>query len=500
MSDPTVAEGEETLIVYEEPTPEGKDTLPEIREEAAAPKQDDAEGLVEYTNDDTKPTIPSAYGNGDVNLFGDELGSYVVRYNQEVQNRGERAFVELAMDANSYANALFHAAVEPSEEAERAFRALNRIPDKSKVLAIYVDPETKRPLLGVGKIPKPSAAVNQFPQGDDAERQMWIMDGANRRIPLFNSGIFIDIRALTNVNIAVLLEKISTSTAIYGREFGAHYYSYADTHTKAMIADILFRAIIGSNMHNYRKVGALLNTIKLPDLDVILMGFASIMFPKGYDRFVHVCANPKCNHREQRTIDPARMILNNFGAIPEDCVKFMVKNSGGQNSVPRGDIFEYHKQLGLEGDHVVREFENYTFTMRIPTVADYLQAGNKFIENLMMDISVASDGAYRALAHMRGRMFVPWIKKMTQKVGDQLTTIEDPNIIATQIDHLMGKSSGRIAEIFEEYIDLAKLSHIGHAAFACPACGETPKTNTGFVTVDPVSTFFTMCLHRSTRE
>jgi len=331
--------------------------------------------------------------------------------------------------------------------------------------------------------------------------------GGGYKIPLYNSGITIDVVVPTGNDIQTLLTNCMAIDRELGTSSGAHYFTYADVLYKHLIIEFLQPLIIGSSYTDWRKQGKLWSIIKLPDFNSILMHLAALCYRDGYDNFATTCtskkteANPTpCRHVEKITANLFEMILTRFPVMSKDSIEYMVDTRRPNPKHTLQQIAKYQAGLGLEGETI--EFGNIKFTMTIPSMSEYIEAGKQFIADIINEIEGDNTaGQYEQLGFRYIRTFVPWIasvEKKSKKGG--IVKTNDYEIITRELEKLStSDTDGAIHNRLREYIDKSQLTYVGYPVTPCPACGYEAETPSGLWTVDPFNTFFTLAFRSLTK-
>jgi hypothetical protein len=329
-----------------------------------------------------------------------------------------------------------------------------------------------------------------------------------RKLPLYNSGISIDLITPTANDVQTLLVKCIALDKELGTSAGAHYFTYADILYKSAIVEFLQPLIIGCSYVDWQKNGRLWAAIKLPDLSAILMTVAAMIHPDGYDNFVTRCTRPTsdihpdgCRHVETIKADLLSMIQTRFPVMSKTSVEHMVSTRKHSTSHTLPQIAKYQAGLGLEGERIT--FGNITFTMRIPSVAEHLEAGSQFISDIINEIGADNTGGqYEQLGFRYIRSFLPWIASVEKKKSnDSIVRTTEPTVIIRELEKLdFDDEEGNVRNDLRAYIDKCQLTYVGYPITQCASCGYTADTPSGMRTIDPFNSFFTMAFRLLTQK
>ena len=429
-------------------------------------------------------------------------------YDTRVKQIGVQKFLMRAAESGSYEHLVWFSLNNYSTETERTQAAIEQIKDKGKFSEkLLVDGKV---LLSSTNFREKKPTEPKLVSGEAGMIEMLqARKGQIRRVPLYNSGFSIDIRNPNNDDLSSMMRRCRADLDEYGREFGSHFYVYADLILKRTVFDCLLEMIIGSSLRDWKKPGVLAQRIKLPDYDVILANLVGLMYPTGYPDFRHTCTRPSdsdhptgCDHVTSITADATKLILTNWSAMNEAAVSHMVKSRQGVTPITTKELNDYYKELGFE--ETVVTFDTYQFTMTVPSMADYFIAGEAFNSELLNEISANNrKEIYDAITFRECRLYLPWIKRLTSltESGTVGSFTEDKTVIAFMLDTLSTEDKDKkLVHAFVDFINKSKLSMICYPIFACEQCGYTPPSKTGFLSVDPHHAFFIQSMQKLMRS
>lgn len=432
-------------------------------------------------------------------------------YDERVRVLGAVQFVELAEKSGTYENILVEAIRNMSSESARIQDAISANPNKDKLTSVLVDPNTGKKILRSAWL-RPSTGSETFTTGQSdyiAARMRASRENRKsiKRIPLYNSGFAMDVRAVNGDDIYNgLIRKCRLDNTTYGSLFGAHYYMYANILLLQNFASFLLSIVVRANLENYEKAQVLLDGIYYPDIPAIFNHIASVIWEDGYPEYAHFCTRPideahpnGCSHHEIVKLDVDEMLQVDFPRMNSAAVEHMTKAMTITNMVSKDQQRAYLNQFDFKKDI---EFKDMRLTMRIPTISDMLLYGEEFNKELTNEIQADNvKGIYDALAFRQYRLYLPWIEKLTlvNSKGEPTTSTTVSGAIAELLDDALSDDPEReLGKRIYEYINAAGLSNVGYEVFACPKCGYMPKTKSGFFTVDPCRTFFTQAVRKLT--
>lgn len=443
-----------------------------------------------------------SYDNTTIDFRGETLESLASLFRSNENVIGPEAMDARVKTVGSWENLVFRAIDSTSYEELRIQNAIANLStdDRSSMSSVYKE-DGKTKLRTSSMVDKMTPGEVRTVTGDAAVLAFECQEaGGGYRIPLYNSGITIDIITPTGSDIQTMLTNCIIQDRELGTSNGAHYFAYADLLYKNQIMNFIQPLIVNSSYVDWRKTGKLASVIKLSDLSSIIMTLAAIIYKDGFDRFVTKCTRPEskdhpnlCHHTETITANLFEMIVTRFSVMNRDSIDFMIAARQGSVKNTLVQIAKYQANLGFEGE--VIEFDNVSFTMRMPTISEHLDAGSKFLADIINEIEGDNTaGQYDQIGFRYIRSFIPWIAAVEKhdKNGAVLRTT-DHRVIIRELEKLDDKDDeGVVRNKLREYIDKTQLTYVGYPITPCPACGYTADTPSGMWTIDPFSSFFTL--------
>lgn len=445
-----------------------------------------------------------------IDLRGESLDDLRTLFEENIKQIGDEAVALRVRTVGTWENIVFRSFVDENYEELRNQEAISLIvnSDTSKPSERLKDPETGKTLLRTSFIggSGPSTGEVKNVTGDEAVLAFENLRSGNTgatkkggyRVVLYNSGITLDIVTPTGVDVQTMLTNCIRMDRELGASQGAHYFAYADQMYKAQLLSFIQPLIVNSSYTDWRKKGKLWTVMKLPDLTALVMYIAAMCYPEGYEGFITRCSRPvseehpeACRHTETLTANLFEMIVTRFSVIPKEGIDYLVDARMGKNKTNLTNVAKYQADLGLEGEKIT--LGDITYTMKIPSVAEHLDAGAIFLSDITNEIEADNnDARFSEVGNRYIRVFLPWIAKISlvSPNGGILETDDRRTIIRElerfdkdDVENLMRKA-------FREYIAKVQLTYVGYPALKCPSCGHSPDTPSGMMTFDPFSTFF----------
>ena len=452
---------------------------------------------------DDNPTNEIQYPEDKIDFRGENLDSLV-----ELIKVRENELGAAGLDANTrtvgtWENIVFRAILDAHGEEVRIQNALADLSpeDRGAIASRYKDANGKTLLRTSSLTQKLKAGETKTVTGDEALLAFEFQErGGGFRIPLYNSGITLDVIVPTGNDIQTLITNCTINDRQLGTGLGAHYFAYNDLVYKTQIINFLKPLIVNSSYADWRKKDKLWAIIKLPDLVSLVATLAALCYKDGFDGFIVKCTrpvseeNPKlCAHIETIKVNIFDLIITRFAVMSKASIDHMVEARTGIVKHSLGQIAKYQSDLGLEGERIT--FGKITFIMRIPTISEHIEAGSRFIADIINEIDGDNtDSRYEQFGLRYIRTFLPHIASVEKK-GDneEVVKTSDVRVITRELEKLSDlNNESKVIETLRKFIDKTQFTYVGYPATQCTTCGYTADTPSGMWTFDPFNAFFTL--------
>lgn len=487
------------------------DNKPEVSEAVleTAEEEDDELSLAAEPSNDSPDYDGIQYDQSKIDLRGESLEHLQQLLYDDFELIGGSLLDARVREIGSWENLIVRSVEDRNAEQMRVQEALDKLEphDRAALASVYRDSETNKiklrtsALVSKNGVPGDRKTVS----GEEALlafENLKSTNGGGYRILLYNSGISVDVIIPTGNDLQTMITNCLLVDRELGSSQGAHYFTYADLLYKTQILNFIRPLIVNSSYVDWRKKGKLWSVIKFPDLNALVATIAALMYKDGFEGFVTRCTRPKsdefpnqCHHTETFTANIFEMIVTRFAALSAPSIDWMVQARAHAARHTLAQIAKYQSELGFEGERI--SFGDLTFVMRIPTVAEYQEAGNDFISDVTNEIQGDNnDGQYQQFGFRYMRTFLPWIGSMEGKGpnGEILVTTDERAIIRSleKLDHK--DPDGKVRDALRDYINKIQLTYTGYPSLPCPACNYTADTPSGMLTFDPFAVFFTLAL------
>lgn len=368
--------------------------------------------------------------------------------------------------------------------------------------------------------PKFKAVENENLKGDRAILRVitHLGLGTTFQVPLWHSGLWVTFRPPSEGEIVELHRQLMATKIDLGR----YTYGLAFANTVSYTTDTLMEFAVRHiyDMSAKLESGITAETIRshisCQDIPSFLWGFVCTMYPKGF-RYRRACiADPlKCNHIVEETLNVSKLQVVNTKGLTEWQKTFM----SGRQSKSRDieSINRYKEELNKiqkKRVEIVREGVGSIFiTLRSPNVSQYVEAGHRWIGNIVNTVDRAldsdtTDAERNAIVVQHGQatsmhQYSHWVDSI--ELNNNI--IDDEETIEKTLDTLSADDEIRVKFITSvvDYINSSTISVIGIPVFDCPSCKNTQESimnDTEFKNVlplDMIQLFFGLLTQRLER-
>lgn len=318
-----------------------------------------------------------------------------------------------------------------------------------------------------------------------------------RRLYLFNSGFFVDVRGLSTPELTAFFETVSSEKDILGRMCGGHYYLISDIYIKNKVIGLFEKSIVGSNVKGWKKEGVIRKLLSFQDYKVVVHGLSAMVFDKGIKHSL-ICTDPKCNKNINTvTLNLDRLRMEDFENVPQRCIELVM---AGKPITPDG-VKKYQKALGFTRKLTA---DKYTMDLQVPTIDNYLSYGNQLIGKIAASIQKEELDLTDPLTRVTYQVHLyknvlPWIRRMELIRADGSVEAVIPKDGMYEILDPSYLEHTTFWRDTQQFIRDTKITHFCHPAQACQTCGTVAKGKDGepaFIPVDVQTQFFCLSCRR----
>lgn len=364
-----------------------------------------------------------------------------------------------------------------------------------KVLQSTIEKDTKYFEQGVdSEVGRLGSAYPKFKEftpgtlsGDKAAIRMMahLKLGSIVQIPLWHSGIWLTLKAPSEIEILELHRRLTDEKIQLGRRSYGIIHSNSGVYTTEVLTDFVLRNIYQTTISDLNDTN-IKDLIKIQDHHTLLWGLACAIYPNGF-QFRRACtANPaKCVHTVTERLNLTKLEFTDHKAFTPEQVAHMTKRR--PNSVSVADVKRYQNSLlSTQNRKITIDSQsggNVSFILRTPTLTEFIDSGNRWVSNIVSGVVTAlgtdaTEERKNEIIDMHSRAtqmreYSHWIESM--EFGEN--TVEDKESIERLLNDLSADDVMRIELMngIAKYISDSTVSLIGIPNFNCPVCGELQK-------------------------
>lgn len=338
-----------------------------------------------------------------------------------------------------------------------------------------------------------------------------IGQGALVQIPLWNTGLWITLRAPSNDELLTLDQHVRAEKTMLGRHSNGMVFSNSEVYTVAAYARFVLEHVysVTYQFDTADHVEELLGLIKCTDYPQLLYGLLVTMYPDGYPFRQPCVANPhKCDHVEESILSIARLSWTDRSRLTEKQKRMMASRSTKRDLAW---IKEYQADFPYDNRSIPLN-ANITAHLAVPSLKEQIDAGYRWVEGIYAATEKAFGltlsetdrlrHIYRSGTMTALRQYSHWFSRLEiqEKDGVDPTVIDDPDKKDEALAVLSGdkKSVKKLEEAISKWIDQCSVTVIGLPKSPCPACQQPPSPELSkhphLIPLDVGYVFFTLAV------
>lgn len=337
--------------------------------------------------------------------------------------------------------------------------------------------------------------------------------GEIKTIPLPHSGIWVVIKPPTEKDLIDFYNSIYREKIYLGRMTKGLTLTNFSVYINNRLVDFILRHVQSVNYSDI-SVNELKNYILIYDLPILAWGFASTIYPNGFE-YQRACVNDleKCNYVAQSVINLDKLLWIDNNALTESQKNILFEYKPKKHTVDiyRKFITEHTRTVS----HVVEIKEGLKIKLTIPTIAEYVSDGlswvnkiNDSIENIFLERNIEDDETKLNILdqYVKSsilRQFSHYIEHI--EVDDSIITNRDTinktlEILSSE-DDIREKINTEVLKFKQD----TTLALIGIPSYKCPKCGADQQVNPinenlrNVIPLDVMNLFFTLVTLRIAR-
>lgn len=336
--------------------------------------------------------------------------------------------------------------------------------------------------------------------------------GAIVRIPLWHSGLWVSLKAPTEAALLELDRRIGSEKINLGRLSSGLIFSNTSVYTASYLVNFVLAHVYEVSYKYSQETTReqeLKSVILSTDIPTLIWGLLCTIYPNGYPHREPCVRDPTtCLHVVEEMINIGKLAWTNDRALTDAQRRHMTRKTA---KFTKQELQTYQEQHRYMNQRTVQLHDAVSMDMRVPTVAEYEQAGFAWVDGIVQQIDksygntvdentrndyITEQGLVTAL-----RQYVHWVDRLVlneTNVIDDRATLEDTLATLSANESVYEKFFDGIGK----FIDATTISLIALPKYDCPSCGEPMndayKLHPHLVPIDVVSVFFTLLGQRIT--
>lgn len=326
--------------------------------------------------------------------------------------------------------------------------------------------------------------------------------GGMVKVPLWHSGIYISLKAPTDIQLLNFYETISREKIELGKNTAGLIFSNSSAYVNSAIYDLAVECIFETSVKDCA-ISDLKELILMNDFAILAWALAYSIFPNGYS-YVRPCiVKPEaCQHVVESLLDIGKLLWVDRAALNEKQRRHM--SLVPRNKVTVDQVKEYQKEFTASEDNIYDTESGIAIVFKQPTIEEHLDSGARWIDELDSIVrevfrdEIKQDNINRYISERASltqlRSFAHYIKHIAYT--DDNSTSDDTDTLERLLNQLSSSPdvvNGLITKL-NAFIDKSAISLVGLPRVPCPKCGEEPQESMEespwIIPLNPVRLFF----------
>lgn len=332
--------------------------------------------------------------------------------------------------------------------------------------------------------------------------------------PLWHTGIWITFKAPSEGELLELQRQLIADKITFGRMSYGMVFSNTSSYITDRLISFAFNHIYDTTLKSDDAQKIDLKTIvSSHDIPAVVWGLLCSIYPRGF-QYRRACASDpeKCNHIVEERLNLSKILWTNTKALTPWQVTHMSDRRA--NSKNLESVKRYKEELLKCQNRKVEinkvSGKSMDLTLKIPTIADYVEAGHRWIGEIVSMVNNAlgidandkdrNDYIIKQGQATAMRQYMHWVDNIefaSNKIEDK-TTLEGILDILSADDIVRNEFMTEISK----YINDTSIAVIGIPVYDCPKCGtsqDSPLQLPSFINIIPLDvyqTFFALTVQK----
>lgn len=326
--------------------------------------------------------------------------------------------------------------------------------------------------------------------------------GGMVKVPLWHTGIYISIKAPTDIQLLNFYETISREKIELGKNTAGLVFTNSSSYVNSAIYDLAVDCIYETSIKDVA-IADLKEIIKMNDFAIIAWALAYTIYPNGYS-YVRPCiVDPEvCQHTVECLLDIGKLLWVDRSALSDKQRRHMALVPRTQTT--KEQVIAYQEEFENLANNQYDSKSGITVVFKQPTLQEHLESGARWIEELdsivrdVFNDEVKQDRINRYIGERASltklRSFTHYIKHIVYT--DDNSTSDEPETLERLMDQLSASPElvNGIATSLNNYIDSSAIALVGLPRVPCPKCKkesqEDIEAHPWIIPINPVRLFF----------
>lgn len=319
------------------------------------------------------------------------------------------------------------------------------------------------------------------------------------RTPLWNTGIWITLKAPSDTRLLELQRQIANEKYTLGRTTYGLALSNRSVYIANILLDFALEHLYQTNISTEKNLKEIISS---NDITTVVWALANVIWNNGF-RYRKGCThNPEvCQHVVEELLNLSKLLWVNENAFTPYQRLHMTKTK--TKEVTEDDVKRYKEENILNRKYtfkVVSNEKNIEFVLRIPTAAEYIESGQRWVSDIvsMVNAAIGTDNNLDErnqliLNHSNAtdmRQHIHWVEKLIFDSNE----ISDRQTLESIFDRLSAEDAirHRFNQEIKSFTESTTSTVIGILSYDCPNCGGHVKfngTDENFKSVIPIEVY-----------
>lgn len=319
----------------------------------------------------------------------------------------------------------------------------------------------------------------------------YVSAGEVIQVPLWHSGFWITLRPPKQKDFIILEQEIADNHIKLGRVTSTLAYSNYSVVVVRLVVNFIMQHITEYTVKLDNDDTDILDYINIQDLNTMILGVLSAIFPKGLE-YAKTCRNnlleedgmAMCNNIIRATLDTKKLLFVNRKALSKDMLDHMSKRR--PFSVSLDAVKEYQRNIAsLSAKDITLLDGKVKITIENPSINKYIDVGEKWVEALIAETeTLVGEGADISSKNAKLETLIStMVMGVYNAYAKSIITTDDNREYTDQsnIDTMLDVMSGVDGTIepfisaVNEYISSSAIAIVGTPAYECPNCKQSDK-------------------------